>query len=82
MALLGEVMTKDDLGLIFLCLMTNLQRQLTISRMKTYRYFFLTREFLPDITGLESKPKANVGEVKSQGFDGNFVLSRNWVRWI
>ena len=37
---------------------------------------FLTREFLPEITGLESKPKANVGEVKSQGFDGNFALKQ------
>ncbi len=31
---------------------------------------------MPDITGLESKPKANVGEVKSQGFDGNFALKQ------
>ena len=33
---------------------------------------FIQRMFLPDITGLESYPWANVGAVKSQGFDGNF----------
>ena len=34
-----EVATKDDWGLIFLCLMTNLQRQLTIST-KNVQVFF------------------------------------------
>lgn len=70
-----EVATKDDLGV-----------DISLFNDKftgTVDYFyekrtgiFLIREFLPDITGLESKPRANVGAVKSQGFDGNFAFKQ------
>lgn len=70
-----EVATKDDLG-VDLSLFND---KLTA----TVDYFyekrtgiFLSRDFLPDITGLESRPKANVGAVKSQGFDGNFAFKQ------
>ncbi|KAA8485548.1 TonB-linked SusC/RagA family outer membrane protein [Arcticibacter tournemirensis] len=33
---------------------------------------YMRREYLPAIVGLESTPSANVGEVKSRGFDGRF----------
>ncbi len=33
---------------------------------------YMRREFLPGIVGLESTPRANVGAVKSRGFDGRF----------
>ena len=70
-----EVATKDDLG-IDLSLFND-KFTATVDYFHEKRTgIFLTREFLPDITGLESKPKANVGEVKSQGFDGNFALKQ------
>lgn len=33
---------------------------------------YMRREFLPEIVGLESVPSANVGAVRSRGFDGRF----------
>ena len=33
---------------------------------------YMARQFLPAIVGLESTPSANVGAVKSRGFDGRF----------
>lgn len=33
---------------------------------------YMERHFLPSIVGLESTPRANVGAVKSRGFDGRF----------
>ncbi|WP_226332330.1 SusC/RagA family TonB-linked outer membrane protein [Echinicola marina] len=33
---------------------------------------YMAREFLPAMVGLESTPRANVGIVKSRGFDGRF----------
>lgn len=33
---------------------------------------YMERHFLPEIVGLESTPRANVGAVKSRGFDGRF----------
>lgn len=37
---------------------------------------FMERKFLPLIVGLESNPKANVGAVRSRGFDGNFKFQQ------
>ena len=55
-----EVATKDDLG-IDLSLFND-KFTATVDYFHEKRTgIFLTREFLPDITGLESKPKANVG---------------------
>lgn len=68
-----EVATKDDLG-IDLSLFND-----KFSATVDYFYekrtgIYMTREFLPFITGLESKPRANVGAVRSRGFDGHFSL--------
>ncbi|MDR0421642.1 MAG: TonB-dependent receptor, partial [Proteiniphilum sp.] len=35
---------------------------------------YMPRNYLPQITGLESSPKANVGAVRARGFDGNFEV--------
>lgn len=37
---------------------------------------YMTRDYIPYMIGLESKPKANVGKVKAQGFDGNFTFKQ------
>lgn len=37
---------------------------------------YMTRNFLPAMVGLESIPRANVGIVKSQGFDGRFQYQK------
>lgn len=37
---------------------------------------FMERGFLPELVGLESKPRANVGSVLSRGFDGNFAYKQ------
>jgi TonB-linked SusC/RagA family outer membrane protein len=37
---------------------------------------YLRRDYLPGFLGVESNPSANVGEVQSRGFDGNFVLKQ------
>lgn len=34
----------------------------------------MERKYLPSIVGLGSNPRANVGKVLSEGFDGNFAF--------
>ncbi len=70
-----EVATKNDLGID----LSLFESKFTI----TADYFhekrtgiYMNRDFLPEITGLESTPKANVGKVVSQGFDGNFAFKQ------
>lgn len=67
-----EIATKDDLGIDFS--LFNDKLTATVDYFYEKRTgIFMPREFLPEIAGLESKPKANVGAVKSRGFDGNFT---------
>lgn len=68
-----EVARKDDLGMD----LSLFQNRFSL----TFDYFtekrtgiYMTRNYLPLITGLESNPRANVGAVKARGFDGNFEL--------
>lgn len=66
-----EVSTKDDLG-IDLVLFHN-RFSLTLDYFYEKRTgIYMRRNYLPASLGLESAPMANVGAVKSQGFDGNF----------
>ncbi|MDR1518074.1 MAG: TonB-dependent receptor [Dysgonamonadaceae bacterium] len=66
-----EVATKDDLG-VDLSLLKN-KFSLTVDYFNEKRTgIYMTRSYLPLITGLESAPKANVGAVRQRGFDGNF----------
>jgi TonB-linked SusC/RagA family outer membrane protein len=70
-----EIAKKNDFG-IDLVLFDN-------KFSLTWDYFsedrtgiYMTRSYLPGITGLESTPKANVGSVSSKGFDGNFKFEQ------
>lgn len=66
-----EVARKTDFGFDFVAFDNKFS--LTMDYFHEKRTgIFIQRMFLPDITGLESYPWANVGAVKSQGFDGNF----------
>ena len=37
---------------------------------------YMERKYLPGIVGVNSNPKANVGSVRSKGFDGNFAYKQ------
>ena len=70
-----EIATKQDLGIDF----SFFNDKLT----GTVDYFyeeregiFMSRDYLPFLTGLENHPTANVGKTKAQGFDGNFALKQ------
>ena len=66
-----EVARKTDFGFDFVAFDNKFS--LTMDYFHEKRTgIFIQRMFLPDITGLESYPWANLGAVKSQGFDGNF----------
>lgn len=66
-----EVARKVDLGFDLVAFANRFS--LTMDYFHENRSgIFMQRNFLPDITGLESTPWANVGAVKSEGFDGNF----------
>ena len=66
-----EIARKTDFGFDFVAFDNKFS--LTMDYFHEKRTgIFIQRMFLPDITGLESYPWANVGAVKSKGFDGNF----------
>ena len=66
-----EVAKKEDIG-VDLVLFRN-HFSLTVDYFYEKRTgIYMTRNFLPWSTGLESAPMANVGSVKSRGWDGNF----------
>lgn len=68
-----EVAEKTDLGLDVSLFRNSFS--FTIDYFTEKRTgIYMTRNFLPEITGLESNPRANVGSVQSKGFDGNFEL--------
>lgn len=70
-----EIATKDDLG-VDLSLFND-----KFTATADYFYekrtgIYWMRSFLPEIAGLESNPRANVGSVTSKGFDGNFAFKQ------
>ncbi|MEA4918061.1 TonB-dependent receptor [Proteiniphilum sp.] len=66
-----EEARKDDLGIDLSLFHNNFS--LTVDYFTEERTgIYMTRNYLPLITGLESNPRANVGAVASRGFDGNF----------
>ncbi len=72
-----EEASKDDIGLD-LVLFDN-KFSLTVDYFHEKRTgIYMTRNFLPSITGLESAPKANVGAVTTDGFDGNFKVDHKF----
>ena len=70
-----EIATKQDLGVDFSFFDDKLTG--TVDYFYEHRTgIYMTRSYLPYLTGLENQPKANVGETKAQGFDGNFALKQ------
>ena len=66
-----EIATKNDLGTDIS--MFHDSFQLTLDYFDEKREgIYMSRDFLPLIAGLESTPRANVGSVRSRGFDGHF----------
>ncbi len=66
-----EIARKDDIGIDLVLLRNRLS--LTIDYFYEKRTgIYMARNFLPQSIGLESSPWANVGSVRSRGFDGNF----------
>ncbi|WP_372648317.1 SusC/RagA family TonB-linked outer membrane protein [Draconibacterium sp.] len=69
-----EVATKDDLGLD-ISLFDN-KFSANVDYFKEERTgIYMARKYLPGMVGLESVPKANVGAVSSEGFDGRFAYN-------
>lgn len=66
-----EISTKQDLGLDFSLFNDKLTGEVDYYKEKR-EGIYLERNYLPWITGLESVPSANVGIVKTEGFDGRF----------
>ncbi len=67
-----EIATKNDLGLDISLFGDKLSG--TIDYFKEKREgIYMERAYLPAMVGLESNPSANVGAVRSEGFDGNFA---------
>ncbi len=70
-----EVATKDDLGLDVSLFGDKFIANVDYFREKR-KGIYMRREFLPDMVGLESTPRANVGAVKSEGFDGKITYKQ------
>lgn len=69
-----EVAKKQDIGVDLYLL--NSKFSLTMDYFHEKRSgIYMHRNYLPGILGLESSPWANVGVMKSEGFDGNFAYN-------
>lgn len=69
-----EVAKKQDFG--FDLYLLNNRFSLTMDYFHERRTgIYMSRNYLPQISGLEQSPMANVGSVKSEGFDGNFAYN-------
>lgn len=70
-----EVATKHDAG-IDLALFNDMFTATIDYFHETRSGIFMHRKYLSEIVGLESTPQANVGKVRSRGFDGNFAFKQ------
>lgn len=70
-----EVATKNDLGIDLSLFGDKFIANLDYFDDKR-EGIYMQRNFLPEMVGLESNPKANVGAVRSQGFDGRIVFKQ------
>jgi TonB-linked SusC/RagA family outer membrane protein len=71
-----EVATKNDLGLdISVLNKFNLNVDVFDEKREG---IYMTREYLPQMVGLESQPKANVGAVRTKGIDGRFDFNHRF----
>lgn len=67
-----EIATKHDLGLDFS--LFNDKFTATVDYFHEQRDgIYMERAYLPAMVGVSSNPRANVGSVLSEGFDGNFA---------
>ena len=65
-----EVSKKKDIGIDLV--MFNQKFSMTVDYFEDKNTgIYMSRNFLPAITGLESSPRANVGVARKRGFDGN-----------
>lgn len=70
-----EIATKHDLGVDLSLFNDNFTA--TIDYFHEQRDgIYMERKYMPDIVGVQSYPKANVGSVLSRGFDGNFTYKQ------
>ena len=70
-----EIATKHDLGLDIA--LFNDRFTATVDYFHEQRDgIWMERAYLPALVGLYSNPKANVGSVLSEGFDGNFAYKQ------
>ena len=75
-----EIATKQDLGLDLA--LFNDKFSLTVDYFNESREgIFMSRDYLSSMVGLESTPRANVGKVDSEGFDGNFAVHQKFGEW-
>ncbi len=70
-----EIATKHDLGLDIA--LFNDRFTATVDYFHEQRDgIWVERAYLPALVGLQSNPRANVGSVLSEGFDGNFAYKQ------
>ncbi|GGH08280.1 TonB-dependent receptor [Sphingobacterium alkalisoli] len=72
-----EVATKKNLGMDFSFLNDKISGVFDLFDERRDG-IYMTRMFLPNMVGLESNPQANVGSVKSRGFDGNIDFKQKF----
>ncbi len=70
-----EVATKNDLGIDLSLFNDKFSANVDYFNEKRTG-IYMERDYLPEIVGLESNPSANVGAVRSKGFDGRFDYKR------
>ncbi len=66
-----EIATKNDLGVDLSLFNDKFTSGVDYFNEKR-EGIYMRRQYLPEIAGLESRPSANVGAVRSRGFDGRF----------
>ena len=76
-----EIATKHDLGLDLA--LFNDKFSLTVDYFNEEREgIYMTRNYVSYMVGLNGlAPRANVGKVSSEGFDGNFALNQKFGEW-
>ena len=70
-----EVSTKQDLGIDFSFFDDKLSGSIDYFH-EIRDDIYQTRNYLPWMVGVEQSPKANIGRVKAEGFDGNFTYKQ------
>jgi TonB-linked SusC/RagA family outer membrane protein len=72
-----EVATKHNLGLDFNIFNNKLSGQIDVYK-DTRSNIYMERGYLSQMTGITSKPWANVGKMQNKGFDGQFNYNQKF----